>query len=53
MFDLHCENSDPWAWSYQWIYSCWKNDSLGIMPKVNLVSNLGIGPDATNTSCNF
>lgn len=53
MFDLHCENSDPWAWSYQWIYSCWKNDLLGIMPKVNLVSNLGIGPDATNTSCNF
>ena len=50
MFDLHCENDDPWAWSYQWIYSCWKNNTLSIIPRENLVSNLGIGPDATNTT---
>jgi hypothetical protein len=50
MFDLHCENDDPWAWSYQWIYSCWKNNALSIIPRENLVSNLGIGPDATNTT---
>ena len=50
MFDLHCRNDDPWAWSYQWIYACWSHDGLGIVPRLNLVSNLGIGPDASNTA---
>lgn len=52
MFDLHCNNPDPWTWDYQWVYSCWKNNGLAITPRVNLVSNIGIGPDATNTSSN-
>lgn len=50
MFDLHCNNPAPWTWDYQWVYSCWKNKGLAIIPTVNLVSNIGIGPDATNTS---
>ena len=49
MFELHCNNSDPWAWSYQWIYCILSNNGLSIVPSVNLVSNLGIGPNATNT----
>ena len=49
MFDLHCENSDPWTWDYQWNYCCWRSGGLSIIPKVNLVSNIGIGPDASNT----
>ena len=49
LFDLHCNRPDPWAWSYQWIYSIIKNNSYSIVPSVNLVSNLGIGPNATNT----
>ena len=49
MFDLHCDNKKPWSWDYQWNYSCWSNDGLSIVPRVNLVSNLGIGPDASNT----
>lgn len=49
MFDLHCNNNNPWSWDYQWNYSCWKNNGLSVIPKVNLVSNLGIGPDASNT----
>ena len=49
MFDLHCNNEDPWTWDYQWVYSCWKNNALSIIPKENIVSNLGIGPNATNT----
>lgn len=49
MFDLHCKNDDPWTWDYQWIYSCWKNNGLSINPSSNLVSNIGIGPNATNT----
>ena len=50
MFDLHCRNDDPWAWSYQWKYACWAHDSLSAMPSRNLVSNLGIGPGASNTT---
>lgn len=53
MFDLHCLNDDPWAWSYQWTYACCSNNLLSIMPRVNLVSNLGIGPGGTNTISNF
>ena len=49
LFDLHCNNNDPWTWDYQWVYNCWKNEGLSIMPAKNLVSNLGIGPNASNT----
>ena len=49
MFDLHCNNNDPWTWDYQWVYSCWRVNALAIMPTGNLVSNIGIGPDASNT----
>lgn len=50
VFNQHCMNNDPWAWSYAWTYACWANNSLGIIPSKNLVSNIGFGPDATNTS---
>ena len=50
VFDQHCMNQDPWAWSYAWTYACWANNALSIIPKVNLVSNIGFGPDATNTT---
>ena len=49
MFELHCNNHDPWAWSYQWIFACWEKNALSIIPKYNLVSNIGIGPSASNT----
>ncbi len=49
MFDLHCKNEDPWAWSYQWIYNCWHQKGLSVMPSKNLVANIGFGRDATNT----
>ena len=49
MFDLHCKNLDPWTWDYQWVYSCWSNNGLSIMPVQNLVQNLGIGPNSTHT----
>lgn len=51
MFDLHCNNTAPWTWDYQWIYSCWKMNGLSIIPANNLVSNIGIGPDSTHTHC--
>lgn len=49
MFDLHCNNDDPWTWDYQWVYACWKNNGLSIMPATNLVQNIGFGPQATHT----
>ena len=49
MFDLHCNNENPWSWDFQWNFSCWAKGSLSIIPCVNLVSNLGIRPDASNT----
>ena len=50
LFDQHCLNEDPWAWSYAWTYACWAQNALSIIPKVNLVSNIGFGPGATNTT---
>ncbi|MDG0964302.1 MAG: hypothetical protein P8O23_04520 [Opitutales bacterium] len=49
MFDLHCNNTAPWTWDYQWVYSCWKMNGLSIIPANNLVSNIGIGPGSTHT----
>ena len=49
MFDLHCENDDPWTWDYQWFYACWRNNGLAAISSQNIVSNIGIGPDATHT----
>lgn len=36
------------AWDYQLILACLKFDLLTIVPLVNLVSNVGFGPDSTN-----
>jgi hypothetical protein len=36
------------TWDYQWLYACWRNGGLAIQPNVNLVSNIGVGPDATH-----
>jgi hypothetical protein len=37
------------AWDYQYVLSCWLDHSLAVIPNVNLVSNIGYGPDATHT----
>lgn len=37
------------AWDYQWLYTCWSQSGLAVTPNVNLVSNRGVGPDATHT----
>lgn len=38
------------TWDYQWLLCAWFNDGLTVTPPVNLVSNIGFGPEATNTS---
>jgi len=48
MFDkVHVSEID--TWDYQWVYVCWFNNMLSVMPKVNLISNIGFGKDATHT----
>ncbi len=44
----NCEG-DLDYWDYQWVFSCWSQNGLAIIPKVNLVANIGIGKIATHT----
>ncbi len=37
------------AWGYQWLYTCWFQSGLSVIPNSNLVSNIGFGLDATHT----
>ncbi|RPJ79079.1 MAG: glycosyltransferase family 2 protein [Alphaproteobacteria bacterium] len=37
------------TWDYQWLFSCWVQNGLTIIPSVNLVSNIGFRADATHT----
>ncbi len=36
------------TWDYQWTFACWMQSALTILPKVNLVSNIGFSPDSTH-----
>jgi GR25 family glycosyltransferase involved in LPS biosynthesis len=38
------------TWDYQWYFTIWSNGGRAIIPTINLVSNLGFGPEATHTS---
>jgi hypothetical protein len=37
------------VWDFQWTYAIFSQNGLCVIPNVNLVSNLGWGPRATNT----
>jgi hypothetical protein len=37
------------SWDYQWLFAMLNNNLLQITPKINLVSNIGFGDNATNT----
>lgn len=47
IFDKMCNNLD--AWDYALAFACWLNGGLSIRSKINLISNIGFGPDATHT----
>jgi hypothetical protein len=36
------------SWAYRWTLSCWLQGTLSILSNVNLISNVGFGPDGTN-----
>jgi hypothetical protein len=37
------------TWDYLWMFACWLNAGLAVHPKVNLISNIGWGVDASHT----
>lgn len=38
------------AWDYQWLFAEWSQNRLGVTPKVNMISNIGFGSNATHTT---
>ena len=38
------------TWDYQWLFANWLQGRLNIMPRVNLISNIGFGSGATHTT---
>ncbi|MGH7456797.1 MAG: hypothetical protein ACRENG_35940, partial [bacterium] len=41
-------------WSYAWTFACWRQRQLSALPNVNLITNIGFGPDSTHsTDINF
>jgi hypothetical protein len=42
------ENPLSIGWDYQWTFTGFVQNSLGIVSNVNLISNIGIGSDSTN-----
>jgi len=37
------------TWDYEWVFSCWIQNGLSILPNVNLVRNIGFDGNATHT----
>ncbi len=50
VFDAMHDGTGPNAWGYQMVYSCWIQNWLTIVPRRNLIQNVGFGEDATHTS---
>ena len=49
VFDDMYINKGRNAWDYQWLYTHLRNNALTIVPRVNLIANIGFGPGATHT----
>ena len=48
-FDAVADNKLD-SWATIWMFSCWVNNGLSILPVANQVTNIGLGiPDATHT----
>lgn len=38
------------TWDYQWMLACWAENGLCVLPRENLVANIGFDPRATHTT---
>jgi acetyltransferase-like isoleucine patch superfamily enzyme len=52
-FEKHLMSNIDMTWDYQWFFSIWINNGLVILPKFNLVKNIGFGRDATHTNIDY
>jgi hypothetical protein len=50
IFDEMHQGTGPDTWDYQWVYTNFIHHALSIVPQLNLVENIGFGPDATHTT---
>jgi hypothetical protein len=37
------------SWAYRWLFSCWSQSGLSILPISTFIQNVGFGEDATHT----
>jgi hypothetical protein len=37
------------TWDFQWVFACWAQFGLSVLPNANLISNIGFRKDATHT----
>lgn len=44
---VYCGRID--TWDYQWVFANWLKDRFCVIPSINLVTNIGFGPEATHT----
>jgi len=51
MFDDSHARKPGWlnTWDVAWLFSCWQHEMLSIVPRNNLITNIGFGPDAAHT----
>ena len=51
IFDkAHIESDRAGYWDFQWLFACWAQRGLSILPGVNLISNIGFEARATHTT---
>ncbi len=41
------------TWDYQWMFTCWYNNKKAILPKRNMITNIGFSEEATHTVDNL
>lgn len=49
VFDEMYNDIGPDTWDFQWVYTNLVHHRLSVVPRVNLVQNIGFGPGATHT----
>lgn len=49
-YEQYCKVEKKTTWDYQWTIRMWYNKGLAILPRENLITNIGFEEDATHTS---
>ena len=47
---LYADGIERCGWDWPWLFACWVHRGLSILPRANLVTNIGFGADATHTT---